>query len=254
MEALITIITVTYNCESVIAGTLKSVLTNKPSEVQHIVIDGGSNDGTLERISEWGEYIDLVISEEDEGIYDAMNKGLERATGEFVFFLNAGDQLYDSATLVKLIELLRSSEEDIYYGDTLLVDQNGREIGLRSVESSRKLPARLTWKSLRRGMVVSHQSFIVRRAIAQPYNLNYRSSADIDWVINCLKKAKGIVNTGLVISRFQTGGFSKQQHPLSLRERFSILQHHFGILPNLVNHLIILLRGLWLRLRGKPLN
>jgi glycosyltransferase involved in cell wall biosynthesis len=251
---LLTIITVTYNCEELIGLTLSGILAHKPDELEYIIVDGASTDGTLKKTEQYSSDIDLLITEPDSGIYDAMNKGLAAASGEYVLFINAGDSLYDHQVLPALLDRLREGRYDIYYGDTMLVDGSYNEIGLRSTHSSRALPAAMNWKSLRRGMVVSHQSFIVRRSIAPAYDLRYRSSSDVDWVIRCLKKANGVQHTGITISKYLTGGHSKQQHPLSLRERYDILRRHYGFLSNLFNHLIILLRGAWFRIRGKALN
>jgi len=254
LKKILTIITVTYNCADVIRQTLESILTNKPGELEYIVVDGVSNDGTMDILRRHENKIDQLIFEPDHGIYDAMNKGLQKATGNYILYINAGDSLYDETTLSKLMTYLSEERAEIYYGDTMLTDVSGGELGLRSKISSRKLPSSLNWKSLQRGMVVSHQSFIVKRSLAPEYDLQYKSSADIDWIIKCLKGALHIENTNMVISNYPTGGFSKQRHSLSLKERYLILHQHYGFLHNLGNHLIILSRALWHRLQGKALN
>lgn len=254
MEKQLTIITVTYNCSDLIGHTLDSILRHKPAGLEYIVIDGASTDGTLEVLNQYAESIDTLISEPDQGIYDAMNKGLEKASASYVYFINAGDLLYDEDTVDFLLETLTERQPDVLYGETMLVDAAYNEIGTRSEQSSRKLPKALNWKSLQRGMVVSHQSFIVKRSLAPKYDLRYHSSADIDWVIQCLKNSKVIINSERILSRYLTGGFSKQRHSLSLRERYQVLQHHYGFLPNLFNHLIILLRMISYKAQGKALN
>jgi len=254
LNKLITIITVTYNCAGHISTTLKSILTNKPPTLEYIIVDGASTDGTLEKIHPFKDKIDLLVSESDSGIYDAMNKGLKAASGDYILFINAGDTIYDPQVLPSLLANIKASRADIYYGDAMLIDSEGRELGLRSIESSRALPDSLNWKSLERGMVVCHQSFIVKRSLAGTYDLRYRSSADIDWMITSLKKATNIIHTGMVISGYLVGGFSKQTHQTSLRERFAILAHHYGMPRTLLNHFIILLRSGAFKLKGKNLN
>jgi hypothetical protein len=107
----------------------------------------------------------------------------------------------------------------------------------------------LTWKSLNKGLVVGHQSVIVKKSIAPQYNIQYRYSADIDWIIKCLKKADNIVNTGMILSKFlsntvlgkfKAGGESKKHLYISLGERFRIFSRHFGLIPTIFNHFIML--------------
>jgi len=254
LSKLLSIITVTYNCAELIRPTLDSILKSKPDGLEYIVIDGKSTDGTVDIIQSFGNDIDLIVSEPDSGIYDAMNKGLRAATGEYVLFINAGDLLYTNNVFPALADHVGQSNSDIYFGDTMLMDNSGRELGLRSIESSRALPEELNWKSLERGMVVSHQSFIVKRSIAPLYQLKYQSSSDIDWVISCLKMAESVVNLQMVISGYLVGGYSKQTHSSSLKERFAILSHHYGMTKTVLNHFIILLRAVVFKIRGKTLN
>ena len=250
----ISIITVTYNCVDIVESTIKSILEQNNDALEYIIIDGQSNDGTLDVINQYKNQINYFVSEPDKGIYDAMNKGLKAATGEYVLFINAGDLLYQSSTISNLIKIINEQAPDIIYGETLLIDGAGNELGTRSNNSSRKLPEQLTWKSLNRGMVVSHQSFLVKRAFAPNYDLQYSSSADVDWVIKCLKQAQKVVNAHQIISRYLTGGYSKQTLKTSLGERFKIFNRHYGLLPNLTNHLIITLRAIWYKFNRKELN
>ena len=126
-----------------------------------------------------------LVSEPDSGLYDAMNKGLKLATGDYVWFLNAGDQVYASDTVENMVDGLRGMP-DVIYGGTMIIDEQQHEIGDRRL----KPPEKLSWKSFRQGMVVCHQSLIVRREIAPDYNLEYRLSADIDWAIRASKEAR----------------------------------------------------------------
>ncbi|MCP4122231.1 MAG: glycosyltransferase, partial [Bacteroidetes bacterium] len=173
MSKLLSIITVTYNCAELIRPTLDSILKSKPDGLEYIVIDGASTDGTVDIIRSFGKDIDLIVSEPDSGIYNAMNNGLRVATGEYVLYINAGDLLYTNKVFPAIADQMGKSNSDIYFGDTMLMDNSGRELGLRSSASSRALPSTLNWRSLERGMVVSHQSFIVKRSIAPLYQLKY---------------------------------------------------------------------------------
>lgn len=243
----ISVITVVFNNVRDIGFTLESMASQSYKNVEHIVIDGKSTDGTLEILTTHKEQIDILISEEDHGIYDAMNKGLKLATGEYVLFLNSGDAFYDENTLSDIFS--NSEGADIYYGETKLIDENRNIIGDRR----HKTPEKFTWKSFGRGMNICHQAIYIKRSIAPEYDLQYKISADIDWVIRAAKKAKTCVNTCMYTTRYLVGGLSKQRHKEGLKERYAILKKHYGFLPNLWNHGVITLRYiLQLITKGKP--
>ncbi|MGZ4157095.1 MAG: glycosyltransferase family 2 protein [Bacteroidia bacterium] len=190
----ISIITVVFNGKTLIERTIKSVLSQTYTNIEYIIIDGASSDGTLEIAEKYQHEIALILSGKDNGIYDAMNKGLKNATGDYVLFLNAGDELYSMDTLTKVFSM--SADADVYYGNTAVVDSSGKELGDRRLTP----PENLTWRSLKFGMCVSHQSFIAKRSLCDLYNLNYKISSDIDWVISILKKSSKIINTKNYIS------------------------------------------------------
>lgn len=243
----ISVITVVFNNVRDIGFTLESMASQSYKNVEHIVIDGKSTDGTLEILTKHKEQIDILISEEDQGIYDAMNKGLKLATGEYVLFLNSGDAFYDENTLSDIFS--NSEGADIYYGETKLIDENRNIIGDRR----HKTPEKFTWRSFGRGMNICHQAIYIKRSIAPEYDLQYKISADIDWVIRAAKKAKTCVNTRMYTTRYLVGGLSKQRHKEGLKERYIILKKHYGFLPNLWNHGVITLRYiLQLIMKGKP--
>ncbi len=246
----LTLITVTYHAEAVLERTLQSVLRQTArADVEYLVIDGASKDGTLDILKNYESVVSRVISSPDRGIYDAMNKGLALATGEYVWFLNAGDELFDESTFARFLEKIPENA-DVYYGDALYVRDDGSAIGLRSEVTPHRLPARATWRDFRRGMVICHQSFVMRRNLAPPFRLDHPYSADIDWEIRCLKAARKVVNLGVPLSRYLVGGFSVKNLRASLLDRYVILREHFGLLPNLANHARIFWRGFWFA-RGK---
>ena len=269
----ISVITVTYNAEEVLLRTLKSVERQSFKNIEHLIIDGASKDGTLAIAEEYKQRVSYdvtILSEPDKGIYDAMNKGLHLAQGDYLVFLNAGDCLHAADTL-ELIEergerreereilrseereILRSEERDarceepaVIYGDTDIVDDEGRFLGHRHLSA----PEKLSWKSFRRGMLVCHQSFYVRRDIAAtiPYNLNYRFSADVDWCIRVMKEAESrglaMVNTHAVLTDYLKEGQTTKNHRASLKERFIVMKHHYGLFTTIIMHLWFLLRNL----------
>lgn len=243
----LSVITVVYNNVHDIERTVLSVLGQSHPLIEYVVVDGGSTDGTLEVLRQYEDRISQLISEPDAGIYDAMNKGLRLATGDYVLFMNSGDELYAPNTVEAVFASARDS--DIYYGETELRNEHWKPIGIRR----HKTPKHFDWKSFRYGMNISHQAIYVRRSLAPEYDLRYRLSADVDWVIRAAKKARNITNTHLLVAKYLVGGLSKKRHRESLRERYAILSKHYGALPNLINHGVITLRYFRHRLlHGKP--
>lgn len=242
----ISVITVVYNGQDFLEGTIRSVMNQTYKHIEYLIIDGKSKDKTVDIIKQYNHYISDWITEQDKGLYDAMNKGLKMATGDFVLFMNAGDQFADS-TVLETVFSKYDATTDVLYGEVMMVDENRQAIGTRTEITTRKLPQQLTWKSMKLGMVVCHQAFIPRRELC-PFYMVDNLSADIDWVIEILKKSRKNVNCGIVIADFLVGGVSKQRHRQSLKDRYNVLQKHFGIIPNFFNHILIIIRAIWFRI------
>ena len=244
----LTIITVCYNALELLKGTAASVERQKSTEVEYLVIDGKSSDGTQEFLKS-STVVDNYISEPDKGLYDAMNKGIQLAKGQMIWFLNAGDYLYEGDTMATILKCIQE-DTDVVYGEVMLVNDNREEQGTRSDLSTQKLPDSLSWKSMRFGMVVCHQGFIVRRSICPPYDdKTFGLTADIDWVINCLKSATTIVNTKIILAEYLQGGLSKQHFKRSMKSRFKVLETHFGFLSTGFAHIWILFRAAMFKLK-----
>ncbi|MVM30982.1 glycosyltransferase [Spirosoma sp. HMF4905] len=243
----VSIITITYNAERFLERTIQSVVAQQATDFEYIVIDGASKDKTLEIVKRYESHITSWVSEPDQGLYDAMNKGLHQAKGQYVWFMNAGDELYDSQTLANLLARIKETQADIYYSDALFVrddggSQSGIPVGLRSKVTPHSLPHKLTWHDMALGMKVCHQAFVAKRAIAPDYQTN-NLSADLDWEIRCLKAATKIEFLPFVLCKYLIGGLSVQQHRRSLIDRFKVLVTHFGLLTTLRNHIQIILRA-----------
>ena len=229
------IITVTYNAEKVLEDTIQSVIFQTYRNVEYIIVDGASKDHTLEIVNKYHNRINKVISEPDKGLYDAMNKGIQLATGDYLCFLNAGDKFHDSETLQKVVHTLKGQElPDVIYGETAIVDEEGHFLHMRRLST----PAHLNWKSFKQGMLVCHQAFFVNRelAINHLYDLQYRFSADFDWCIRIMKKAKCLHNTRLTLIDYLNGGMTTQNHKASLKERFRIMAKHYGLISTILHH------------------
>lgn len=239
----ITIITVVYNGIDLLLGTMQSVFNQTYPNIEYLIIDGNSNDGTLKLIKENEQNITKWISGPDEGLYDAMNKGMKMATGDFLWFMNAGDRIFANNTVEKMMALC-TPETDVLFGEVMLVNESRTYLGTRSEVSTQKLPEKLDWQSLKYGMCVCHQAFLPRREIAPLYALD-NLSADIEWVICCLKKARKVTASNLILAEYLTGGLSKKRHKEGLKGRYSILQKYYGFVPNIWNHLIITIRAIF---------
>jgi len=238
------IITVVYNGESLLAGTLESVFQQTYPNIEYIVVDGASKDNSLKIIQEYAAKMPHLrwISEPDKGLYDAMNKGLRMATGDFVQFLNAGDWLHAPDTLEKMAGLV-TPHSDVLYGETMLVDETRNPHGTMSELSTRQCPAQLDWKKYLGGMLVVHQSFMPRRSISPEYRDTAELCADYDWCIEILKKSRENIHVGGIITDYLMGGLSKKRHQQSLRNRFDVMRHHFGLVATLWAHVCIVIRA-----------
>lgn len=236
------IITVTYNAATVIEPTLKSIAAQTYRNIEFLLIDGGSSDDTVEKVRTGGVEIACLVSERDKGLYDAMNKGIERATGDYLCFLNAGDSFHAPDVLEKMVAAIsdEGTLPDILYGETAEVDEERNFVRMRRLQA----PEKLDWRSFRHGMLVCHQAFFVRRTLAPAYDLDYRFSADVDWCIRVMKKSKDIVNTHVVIVDYLQNGLSLQNHRASLVERFRIMAKHYGLLPTLLRHAWFVVRAI----------
>ena len=248
MRPKISIITVCYNAETLIGRTIESVFCQTYENIEYIVVDGNSKDNTLQVANEFisGNLVRMrrttplqtqIISEPDTGIYDAMNKGLALATGDYVWFVNAGDEIYEPTTIEKLIPCFESNA-DVIYCDTVNMDESRNTLGLRK----KRPPKNFTWKTFRKGMMVCHQSILISRKIVEPYDLQYKISADIDWIIRAMKRAQRVCNSQQILSRYLVGGFSKQREKASWKERFAIMRKHYGLLQTLAFHVFIVFR------------
>ena len=246
------IITCTYNAENLIQRTMDNVAAQTWEGIEHIIIDGTSTDKTVEIArkvaKENGDRIDYtIVSEPDNGLYDAMNKGLQFAKPDYVLFLNAGDTLHSPTTLEEIATKVRLSENlpGVIYGDTDIVDVTNHYVGKREHDP----PNELTWRSFKDGMLVCHQAFYVRTDIARrvAYDTRYKFSADVDWCIRVMKEAENdglqLLNMRQVVCNFLAGGLTIKNHRESLHERFRIMVKHYGLITTVMKHIGFVFRS-----------
>jgi glycosyltransferase involved in cell wall biosynthesis len=199
--AFITIITPTYNASQCIAECLDSVQRQTFSDYEHMILDGLSADDTVSLVKEWQKRTDKLrlFSEKDDGIYAAMNKGIHRAAGEWLYFLGADDILYDEKVLEKIVVHLRKGDAQILYGDVFFRNNKKLYDGVFDME-----------KILKKNLC--HQSVFYHRTVfeqAGTYNLKYRTEADYDLNLKCwLGGSIKHAYVSLVIARFADGGLS----------------------------------------------
>lgn len=237
----LSVITVTYNAGHTLERTLKSVREQTYPHVEHVIVDGKSTDETVGLIRKHENNHTTWISEPDRGLYDAMNKAIGMATGDYLCFLNAGDTFYAPDTVEKMMRSFDAANPpDILYGETAIVDDNGRFLHMRRL----KAPNRLTWKSFRQGMVVCHQAFIVKRELADPYDLSYRFSSDFDWCVRMMKKGRSILNTRLILINYLNDGLTTTHRKASLKERYRIMAKHYGHASTLFHHTWFMVRAI----------
>ena len=268
----ITYVTITFQAAKVLQRTLDSVLEQDYPEITHLIIDGASTDGTIEMVNDYIERSNasenghkvLLMSEPDNGIYDAMNKGLRSLDGDYVCFLNAGDFLPapDIASRINgqcsmfngqcsmvngQCSMVNGQSPAVLYGDTDIVDGEGRFLHHRRLAP----PEHLTWKSFRHGMLVCHQAFYARTdfAIATPYNQKYRYSADVDWCIRIMKAAAKenvpLLNLHMVVANYTEEGQTTIHHRESLIERYKVMESHYGRISTFLMHCWFVVRAVF---------
>ena len=182
----ITIVTVCYNSAATIRNTLESVASQSNKNFEHIIVDGGSTDGTVAVIREWNKHPIRLISEPDKGIYDAMNKGIRLASGDIIGILNSDDVYYDSYVLKNVSQVMTDVSIDVCYADLIYVDQNNLNKIIRY------------WKScafkkglFQKGWMPPHPTFFARRLIYEGYglfDLNYSLAADFELMARLLER------------------------------------------------------------------
>ena len=248
MNPLFSIITVTYNAANTLPATLKSVSEQSCRLFEHIIMDGASKDNTL-KIAQDAQIKEMrLFSSPDKGLYDAMNKAMDVATGEYLIFLNAGDAFHSPNTLQQIADVIMDNDfPGIVYGQTQLVDTKRQRIGDRHLTA----PEQLTLKSFANGMVVCHQAFIVLKRIAGEYDLKYRFSADYEWCIRCLQHSRNNIYIDDTIIDYLSEGLTTANRKASLKERFHIMCYYYGTFPTIMKHVRFIPRFIKQRLKER---
>jgi glycosyltransferase len=205
----LSIITAVFNCRGTVADTLSSVTEQDYENVEHIVIDGASSDGTTDVLNRYRAKLDVLVSEKDNGIYDALNKGIGLATGDVVGFLHADDVLSHPQVLSRIAAAFADPAVDAVYGDLDYVDKDNPDHLIRQWRAGRFNRNKLAW-----GWMPPHPTFYVRRSVYQRlggFDTRYRIAADYEMILRLLGKG-GIQPTYIpeVLIKMRTGGTSNR--------------------------------------------
>ncbi len=226
---LVSVVTVVFNGAKHIEETIQSVASQTYRNIEHIVIDGGSTDGTVDIIRRHDATLSYWMSETDAGVYDAMNKGVALVTDpdSYILFANADDRLYSTQAIERVISA--SGGEDLVYGRMVLADEQVSSIVGKRVELED-----LALQTL------CHPATFVRRRIFDSvgkFDTSYTIAADYDHIVRCFAAPVSTRFVDVIVSRMRMGGLSEDRFMLSCRERKQVIRLRFPLLPRL--------RGIW---------
>ncbi|MFV0484036.1 MAG: glycosyltransferase family 2 protein [Bacteroidales bacterium] len=214
-KLMFSIITVSYNCKNTFSMTMDSVVKQSFQNIEYIVVDGQSTDGTAELIKERQSRIDKWVSEPDSGIYDAMNKGVSMASGEWILFLNSGDLLADEQVLEKVADSINNRANlDIVYGNILV--EKGGELVVREAKDPQSIHK----------MYFCHQSAFTKTNLLRkiPFDTNYKMSADLDFFKRCYDEGYTFLKLPLLITIYDLTGISNTNRVAGLQENIQIIK------------------------------
>lgn len=222
-EPLVSVITVSYNRADTLADTIRSVLAQTYSNIEYIVIDGGSTDGTLDIVRHYDDRIDYWLSEPDAGIYDAINKGIRTARGDYIGMLNSDDYYSSDGSIAAIVSALRGGDFDAVHGNLKIVSREDTSRIERYYRLSGFSPGHLRY-----GIIPAHPTFYCKRSLyekAGPYKIDYRVSADAEMIIRTIlgTPAKlGYIDQDLVTMR--SGGISNNGMLGRIHQNFEIVR------------------------------
>jgi glycosyltransferase involved in cell wall biosynthesis len=236
----ISIITVVLNAELGIEKTIESVLGQSYPNIEYIIIDGGSTDQTLNIIKKYQEKISILISKTDNGIYDAMNKGIKLASGEYLNFMNAGDYFYENDTIKNLFSEIK--DEVLIYGDVFVIDnQINKEYYVKALKFNKN-------NLIKKGTgTVCHQTGFIKRVLAPFYDIKYKYRAELNWYFDILEKIENngqICYKNMPVACYHTGGLGEKRVWKQLNETLKINFKRSGlngVIVNFPNYFIMIM-------------
>ncbi len=247
MSIRISIVTVVYNGEGCIEKTIKSITGQTYANTEYIIIDGKSRDNTRKIIEKYQDHIDVIVSEPDLGLYDAMNKGIERANGDYVIFLNCDDTFYADDTLKKIVDNIDvQNKPDFIYGDATEENKESTQTYLKKARNHNWI-----WY----GMFAHHQSMLYNLALTKKYNLRYelqyKIGADYAFTATFLQYARKIMYFEKEpICFFKQNGISAVNYKTGLKEQWFIRKNIFHH-PFIVRMIIFIVHFSLIHIRRK---
>ena len=240
------VVTICFNCEREIESTLLSVLSQTYDNIDYVVIDGKSSDGTMNIVRKYEDSISTIVSEPDTGIYNAMNKGLRHCKGDYVIFMNAGDAFASDTVLERLNgTICRQKELPSFVYGTYMESQGGTVIPNRDYSRC--------WY----GMFTSHQAMAYNLAFLRDkgicYDETYRIAADYKFTISVIANSKNVLKTDICFAKFDTTGISCSNPDLGLAEADRARREVFGygkIRIFMIHSLLLLSRFMKNNMRG----
>lgn len=234
------IVTIVYNGSACIGKTIDSIVNQTYDNYEYIIIDGNSKDNTLELCYEYKNKITKIVSEPDKGLYDAMNKGIEQATGDYIIFMNCDDTLYDELVLEKVAsEINKNHMPDFVYGDAIEVSEDGAQEFLKKSRNHKMI-----WY----GMFAHHQAMFYKMNVIKlnniKYDLQYKIAADYALTANFFKYCDSYLYLDFVFCGFKQGGISMKDANNISSELFAIKKHIIGLNKFQIGLILILQKGL----------
>lgn len=251
MGLKVTVITVCYNADKFIDRAINSVLNQSYNNIEYIIIDGKSNDETVSIINKCLDEISYFISEPDDGIYDAMNKGIKASTGDIIFFLNSDDYFYDTTVVEKIVnEFLKYPNIKIIYGD-LIRNEKSKQYCVSGSNVTKDFLYHYS---------IGHQAIFSRKDVFEItglFNTSYQICADYDWLLNAIIKNKiEILYTREIISIFYVNQFKGNELELRMKnyrkERNEIRAKYFNVIEKVLYGKILFMLGILInRMRSR---
>ena len=205
----LSLITVTYNCAGTLEDTIKSVKEQNCEDLEYIIIDGASTDGSVDIIKKHKDVVSFWSSTEDEGIYDAMNKGIKQATGDYIGFLHSDDMFYSDNTLNEISTALEVHSPDVLYGDLQYVNAIQTDKIIRLWKSQNYYPG-----LLKKGWMPPHPTLYIKKEVMKKtgfFNTSYKIAADYDYILRLFSKnVESFYYHPSVIIKMRIGGASNK--------------------------------------------
>lgn len=216
---LITVVTVVYNAGQYIEATINSVTSQSYANISYLVIDGGSTDASVDIIKKYSGQIDYWVSEPDNGIYDAMNKGVLQASPGYMVFMNAGDEFFASDTLEKIATKIGNRRPAVLYGH----NQVHYDDGYHRLDLSRDL------RQLYRGMCFSHQAMLVDASLMREnlYNIENPIGADFEFICQVYTRGVEFMQIDLAVAKTTAGGVSDESRTASIRSHWRVARKYW---------------------------